>query len=172
MNQQKRERQADVLSKTPKLSTFFKSIDCPPDDEDQNSRPTTPVPDSDNVVTAIGLDTPPAPAEVSLLLEEEACEPGTSRALDVLGDRSSDLVTCSPSRPGEIASTDIACSGPVTNDLQCYWINKGVKASLMCQNKEASFTASERVYKNVKRYLSNKLFTRECVMESLFQGTG
>ena len=36
MYQQKRERQADVLSKTPKLSTFFKSIDCPPDDEDQN----------------------------------------------------------------------------------------------------------------------------------------
>ncbi len=59
-----------------------------------------------------------------------------------------------------IPSTDVACWGPaVTEELHFYWVSKGVTASLLCQNKDAPFHASERFYKNQERCSSKTLFT-------------
>lgn len=144
--QHKRERQEEIINKIPKLSSFFKSVSC--------KEPGT---STDTSLTANSETDATLTAATNTVSVEEACEHDSTSVHD---DTISDSDTNEPESVSSSPSTDVACWGSVTGDLQRYWVDKGVKASLQCQNKDVSFAASERIFKSNKRRLSKALFTR------------
>lgn len=155
---QKKERQEEIINKTPKLSSFFRSVHCKEDDQHHQQEPGTSGPSTDTCF--------PAPCETDANLtaaintiSEEACEHDEMTSTDASDKNDPDSESVGlPSSTSP--SNDVACWGSVTGDLQSYWVEKGVKAPLQCQHKDASFAASERTYKTNKRRLSKALFDR------------
>lgn len=163
--QQKKERQVEILNKTPKLSTFFKSVAYPED----RTEPGTSSLDNDTNLPANAnseIDATLSAADDIGSVVGEASEPDSPTAFDAIGNNIS-MGNGDTNRPDSVTllltyppATDVACWGTVTEELQSYWVNKGAKASLLCQNKDVSFAASERTYKTNKRHLTKALFTR------------
>lgn len=83
-----------------------------------------------------------SPTSPELVLEEarEPILPLWSTSTDALADASSSS-NVTPSNEEPLPAIDIACWGPTTEGLCSYWVNKGVKASILCQNKDIFFTA-------------------------------
>lgn len=73
-------------------------------------------------------------------------------------DTASEQVPTSPSNQPDYTSTDPGCWGCIKEAAREYWIEKG---PLICQNRNADFSASEKQYKHQKRSFSKSLFTRK-----------
>lgn len=151
----KRERQEELINKIPKLSSFFKSV-CK---DDGNNQPQ-PGTSTDTSIAANSETDATLTAATNTVLVEECEHDSTSVHDDTPTISDSDTNEQPESVLSSSPSTDVACWGSAKGDLQCYWVDKGVKASLQCQNKDASFAASERIFKSNKRRLSKALFTR------------
>lgn len=73
-------------------------------------------------------------------------------------DTASEQVPTSPSNQLDYTSTDPGCWGCIKEAAREYWIEKG---PLICQNRNADFSASEKQYKHQKMSFSKSLFTRK-----------
>lgn len=69
----------------------------------------------------------------------------------------STVTTSMTAKAPAYTSDDPGCWGEITDEARSYWIHKG---PVSCQNRTASFAASERQYKHQKRSFSKSLFTK------------
>ncbi|ROL43403.1 hypothetical protein DPX16_17224 [Anabarilius grahami] len=140
----KKLRNEETLRKIPKLTTLFKKNSEEPTEVDTADR------SKDNETNALSDSATTSAVELCESVETSAasatdrpnigrCLPPPSARTSESGDDDDATDTGHQFSPikEHITSTDVACWGlAVTEELRSYWVSKGVKASLLCQNKD------------------------------------